>query len=161
EREIAQTMEFVERFRAKASKARQAQSKLRMVERKQEQMEELPTSSRRYPKFRLQEQRHSGRDVLKVSGVSKTYGERQVLNGVDLVVRRGDRLAIMGPNGIGKSTLLRIAMGETPADGTVEWGYETYPGYFEQDHHESLETLDLTAEQWVSQFCPDKGVGYV
>ena len=162
EREIAQTMEFVERFRAKASKARQAQSKLRMVERKQEQMEELPTSSRRYPKFRLQEQRHSGRDVLKVSGVSKTYGERQVLNGVDLVVRRGDRLAIMGPNGIGKSTLLRIVMGEVAPDGgEVEWGYETYPGYFAQDHHEDLETLEMTAEQWVTQFCPDRGIGYV
>jgi ATPase subunit of ABC transporter with duplicated ATPase domains len=162
EREIAQTMEFVERFKAKASKARQAQSKLRMVERKQEEMQELPTSSRRYPTFRLQEQRHSGRDVLKVSGITKSYGDKQVLHGVDLMVRRGDRLAIMGPNGIGKSTLLRIAMGEVPADsGAVEWGYETYPGYFAQDHHEDLEKQNMTAEQWVTQFCPDKGIGYV
>jgi ATPase subunit of ABC transporter with duplicated ATPase domains len=161
-KEIAQTMEFVERFKAKASKARQAQSKLRMVEKKQEQMQELPTSSRRYPTFRLQEQRHSGRDVLKVSGVTKSYGDKQVLHGVDLLVRRGDRLAIMGPNGIGKSTLLKIAMGEVGADaGEVEWGYETYPGYFAQDHHEDLETLNMTAEQWVTQFCPDKGIGYV
>jgi ATPase subunit of ABC transporter with duplicated ATPase domains len=162
EREIAQTMEFVERFKAKASKARQAQSKLRMVERKQEQIQELPNSSRRYPTFRLQEQRHSGRDVLKVSGVTKSYGDKQVLHGVDLLVRRGDRLAIMGPNGIGKSTLLKIAMGEVAADsGEVEWGYETYPGYFAQDHHEDLEKLEMTAEQWTMQFCPDKGIGYV
>ncbi len=162
EKEIAQTMEFVERFRAKASKARQAQSKLRMVEKKQEQMEELPTSSRRYPKFRLQEHRHSGRDVLKVSGVTKAYGDKQVLHGVDLEVRRGDRLAIMGPNGIGKSTLLKIVMGDVAADsGSVEWGYETHPGYFAQDHHEDLEALDMTAEQWITQFCPDKGIGYV
>jgi ATPase subunit of ABC transporter with duplicated ATPase domains len=133
-----------------------------MVERKQEEMEELPTSSRRYPTFRLQEQRHSGRDVLKVSGITKSYGDRQVLHGVDLVVRRGDRLAIMGPNGIGKSTLLKIVMGEVEADsGEVEWGYETYPGYFEQDHHESLEKQNMTAEQWVAQWCPDKGIGYV
>ena len=162
EKEIAQTMEFVERFKAKASKARQAQSKLRMVERKQEQMEELPTSSRRYPTFRLQEQRHSGRDVLKLSGISKAYGDKQVLHGVDLNVQRGDRLAIMGPNGIGKSTLLKIAMGEVAADqGVVEWGYETYPGYFAQDHHEDLEKQNMTAEQWVMQFCPEKGIGYV
>jgi ATPase subunit of ABC transporter with duplicated ATPase domains len=155
-------MEFVERFKAKASKARQAQSKLRMVERKQEQIQELPNSSRRYPTFRLQEQRHSGRDVLKVSGVTKSYGDKQVLHGVDLLVRRGDRLAIMGPNGIGKSTLLKIAMGEVAADsGEVEWGYETYPGYFAQDHHEDLEKLEMTAEQWTMQFCPDKGIGYV
>jgi ATPase subunit of ABC transporter with duplicated ATPase domains len=161
-REIAQTMEFVERFKAKASKARQAQSKLLMVEKKQEQMQELPTSSRRYPKFRLQEQRHSGRDVLKVSGITKAYGDKQVLNGVDLVVKRGDRLAIMGPNGIGKSTLLKIAMNEVAPDaGEVEWGYETYPGYFAQDHHEDLETQNLTVEQWITQFCPDRGIGYV
>jgi ATPase subunit of ABC transporter with duplicated ATPase domains len=161
-REIAQTMEFVERFKAKASKARQAQSKLLMVEKKQEQMQELPTSSRRYPKFRLQEQRHSGRDVLKVSGISKSYGDKQVLHGVDLVVKRGDRLAIMGPNGIGKSTLLKIAMNEVAPDaGAVEWGYETYPGYFAQDHHETLETQNLTTEQWVTQFCPDRGIGFV
>ncbi len=162
EREIAQAMVFVERFKAKASKARQAQSKLRMVERKQEDLQELPTSSRRYPTFRLQQQRHSGRDVLKVSGISKSYGDKQVLHGVDLSVRRGDRLAIMGPNGIGKSTLLRIIMREVEADGgEVEWGYETYPGYFAQDHQEGLEKESMTAEQWITQFCPDRGIGYV
>jgi ATPase subunit of ABC transporter with duplicated ATPase domains len=125
-------------------------------------MEELPQSSRRYPNFRLKEQRHSGRDVLKVAGLTKSYGEKQVLHGVDLVVQRGDRVAIMGPNGIGKSTLLKIVMGETEADGgSVEWGYETYPGYFAQDHHEQLDSFDGTAEQWISQFCADKGIGYV
>jgi ATPase subunit of ABC transporter with duplicated ATPase domains len=162
EREIAQTMQFVERFKAKASKARQAQSKLKMVERMQDNIEDLPTSSRRYPTFRLQEQRHSGRDVLKASGIRKSYGDKQVLHGVDLTIRRGDRLAIMGPNGIGKSTLLKIVMGEVAADaGEVEWGYETYPGYFAQDHREDLEKEQLTAEQWITQFCPEKGIGYV
>jgi len=162
EKEIAQTMEFVDRFRAKASKARQAQSKLRMVEKKQESLVELPQSSRRYPTFRLQERRHSGRDVLKVKGVGKAYGDKQVLRGVDLEVRRGDRLAIMGPNGIGKSTLLKIVMGEVDADdGIVEWGYETYPGYLAQDHHESLGSLDMTAEQWITEHSPDRDIGFV
>jgi ATPase subunit of ABC transporter with duplicated ATPase domains len=97
-----------------------------------------------------------------VKGIKKSYGEKQVLHGVDLSVRRGDRLAIMGPNGIGKSTLLKIAMGVVEADaGEVEWGYETYPGYFAQDHHEDLEKLDMTVEQRTSQWCPDKGIGYV
>ena len=162
EKEIAQTQEFVDRFKAKASKARQAQSKMRMIERMQETMEELPQSSRRWPTFRLKEHRHSGRDVLTVKGVTKAYGDKQVLHGVDLTVRRGDRLAIMGPNGIGKSTLLKIAMNEVAPDaGTVEWGYETYPGYFAQDHDADLETQEITVEQWTTQFCPDKGIGYV
>jgi ATPase subunit of ABC transporter with duplicated ATPase domains len=125
-------------------------------------MEELPVSSRRYPTFRLKEHRHSGRDVLKLSGIKKAYGDKQVLHGIDLLVRRGDRLAITGPNGIGKSTLLKIMMGEASADeGTVEWGYETHPGYFAQDHQEDLETQNRTAEEWTAQFCPDKGIGYV
>jgi ATPase subunit of ABC transporter with duplicated ATPase domains len=160
--QIDAQMEFVARFKAKASKARQAQSKLKMVERAMEEMEELPVSSRRWPTFRIQEHRHSGRDVLKIKGVKKSYGEKQVLHGVDLTVQRGDRLAIMGPNGIGKSTLLKIAMGVVDADeGEAEWGYETHVGYFAQDHHEDLDKLDQTAEEWVSQFCPDKGVGFV
>ncbi|HUH13770.1 MAG TPA: ATP-binding cassette domain-containing protein, partial [Longimicrobiales bacterium] len=102
------------------------------------------------------------RDVLKVKGIEKAYGDNQVLHGVDLYVRRGDRLAVMGPNGIGKSTLLKIIMGEVEADaGSVEWGYETHPGYFAQDHHEQLDSATRTAEEWVGDFCPDKGIGFV
>src|SRR5690606_8014494 len=162
QKEIARHQEFVDRFRAKASKARQAQSRLRMIEKKSEELEELPGSSRRYPKFRFEQRRPSGREVLKVRGIVKTYGEKRVLHGVDLDVRRGDRLVILGPNGIGKSTLLKIAVGEVaPDSGTVEWGYEAQPGYFAQDHHEQLGDSDRTAEQWLWDFCPDKDRGFV
>ena len=143
EKEIAHHQEFVDRFKAKASKARQAQSKLRMIEKKAEELEELPGSSRRYPKFRFEPRRPSGKEVLSVKGIRKAFGDNEVLHGVDLEVRRGDRLVIMGPNGIGKSTLLKIVMGELEADaGEVEWGYETHPGYFAQDHHEQLRGHD-------------------
>jgi ATPase subunit of ABC transporter with duplicated ATPase domains len=162
EQEIEQQMEFVNRFKAKASKARQAQSKLKQVEKKVAEMETLPQTSRRYPTFKLVEHRHSGRDVLRLKGIRKSYGAKEVLHGVDLLVQRGDRLAIMGPNGIGKSTLLKIAMGVTQQDeGEAEWGYETHVGYFAQDHHEELEHEERTAEEWVTQWAPDKGVGYV
>jgi ATPase subunit of ABC transporter with duplicated ATPase domains len=162
QKEIAHHQKFVDRFKAKASKARQAQSKLRMIERKAEELEELPGSSRRYPKFRFEQRRESGRDVLKISGIRKAFGDKEVLPGVDLQVRRGDRMVIMGPNGIGKSTLLKILMGELAADqGEVEWGYETRPGYFAQDHHEQLDDSDRTAEQWLWDFCPGKDRGFV
>jgi ATPase subunit of ABC transporter with duplicated ATPase domains len=162
EREIAHHQQFVDRFRAKASKARQAQSKLRMIEKKAEALEELPQTSRRYPTFRFEPRRDSGREVLTVKGVKKAFGDLEVLHGVDLAVVRGDRLAVLGPNGIGKSTLLKILMGRLDADaGEVTWGYETHPGYFAQDHREEFASESGTAEQWVWSFCPERDFGWV
>ena len=162
EREIAHHQQFVDRFRAKATKARQAQSKLRLIEKREEEMVELPRSSRRYPAFRFEQRRASGRDVLVLKGVKKAFGDNEVLHGVDLLVQKGDRLAIMGPNGIGKSTLFKIAMGELAADaGESEWGYEAHPGYFAQDHREKLSPPNQTAEAWVWECCQDQGFGFV
>ena len=162
EREISHHQQFVDRFRAKATKARQAQSKLRLIEKREEEMVELPRSSRRYPAFHFEQQRDSGRDVLSLKGVKKAFGDNEVLHGVDLLVQKGDRLAIMGPNGIGKSTLLKIAMGELAADaGETEWGYEAHPGYFAQDHRERLSPPNQTAEAWVWECCQDQGFGFV
>jgi ATPase subunit of ABC transporter with duplicated ATPase domains len=162
ERDINHHQKFVDRFRAKASKARQAQSKVRMIEKKAAEITEVPVSSRRYPTFRFEQKRPSGRDVLKIKGIEKAFGDNKVLHGVDLTVQRGDRLAIMGPNGIGKSTLLKIAMGVmNPDAGEVEWGYETHPGYFAQDHQEQFDDTTRTAENWIWDFCPDKDIGWV
>jgi ATPase subunit of ABC transporter with duplicated ATPase domains len=162
QKEIAHHQKFVDKFKAKASKARQAQSKVKMIERKVEEMEELPGSSRRYPKFKFAQKRPSGKEVLKVAGVRKAFGDKEVLPGVTLQVNRGDRLVIMGPNGIGKSTLLKILVNDLPADqGQVEWGYEAKPGYFAQDHHEQLDGNDRTAEQWLWDFCPGANRGFV
>ncbi|MEM8961021.1 MAG: ATP-binding cassette domain-containing protein [Acidobacteriota bacterium] len=160
EREIAHHKDFIDRFKAKATKARQAQSKMKQMEKII--IEPLPQTSRRYPTFRFQQTRPSGRIALEVQGIKKAYGDKQVLHGVDLVVERGDRLAIIGPNGIGKSTLLKIAMGNVEADaGTAEWGYEAHPGYFAQDHHESLGTGKGTVESWLWDFCPGEQIGFV
>ena len=162
EKEIAHHQKFVDRFKAKASKARQAGSKARMIERMAEGIEELAPSSRRYPTFRFDQRRDSGREVLKASGVTKAFDDNQVLHGVDLTVERGDRLAILGPNGIGKSTLLKIVMGELEADGgEVEWGYETHPGYFAQDYKDQFRGHTGSAEDWIWDACPDKDLGYV
>jgi ATPase subunit of ABC transporter with duplicated ATPase domains len=160
EAQIADHKAFVERFRAKASKARQAQSKLKAIDRIE--IESLPQTTRRYPRFRFKQRRPSGRQVLELAGITKSYGEKSVLEGVGLTVMRGERVAIIGPNGIGKSTLLKIAMGEATQDsGTVEWGYETYPGYFAQDHKEQVGSHGQTIESWLGSFCPAQGIGYV
>ncbi len=162
EKEISHHQQFVDRFKAKASKARQAGSKQRMIDKMAEDIVELPKTSRRYPIFRFEKRRDSGRDVLKLAGIKKAYSENEVLHGVDLLVQRGDRLAIMGPNGIGKSTLLKIAVGKVAPDaGEVEWGYETHPGYFAQDQEEDFHPPNATAEQWVRQHFPDQTIGAV
>ncbi|MYB98897.1 MAG: ABC-F family ATP-binding cassette domain-containing protein, partial [Gemmatimonadetes bacterium] len=161
EREIAHHRKFVDRFRAKASKARQAQSRVRMIEKKAEGLVELPKSSRRYPKFRFEQRRPSGKTVVKVEGVTKSFGDNRVLDGVDLEVGRGDRLAIVGPNGIGKSTLLKVMTGRLDADeGAVEWGYETYPGFFAQDPKDHLSGARQTAAGWIGGYCEGKGTGF-
>jgi ATPase subunit of ABC transporter with duplicated ATPase domains len=162
ESEIAHHQKFVDRFRAKASKARQAQSKVRMIEKKADALVALPPTSRRYPHFKFRQKRDSGRDVLKITGIKKAFDDNEVLHGVDLLVQRGDRLAIMGPNGIGKSTLLKIIMDDlAPDEGTVKWGYETHPGYFAQDHKEQFDRPKRTAETWIWEFCPDQTIGFV
>ena len=160
ESEIARHREFVDRFRAKATKARQAQSKIKLIEKIV--IDKLPTSSRRYPTFKLAQRRPSGRQVLEIEGLAKSYGEKKVLAGVDLTLRRGDRLAVIGPNGIGKSTLLKIAVDALAADaGRCEWGYETWPGYFAQDHKELLGASDQTVEAWLWECCPGEPIGFV
>ena len=126
EDEIARKRAFVDRFGAKATKARQAQSRLKLIEKIE--IEELPPSSRRSPTLRFVPERPSGREVLELSGISKSYGDKQVLANVSLTVRRGDRLGIIGPNGLGKSTLLKIAVERLAADaGRVELGPRDAP----------------------------------
>jgi len=161
-REIAHHQKFVTRFKAKASKARQAQSKVRMIEKVAESIQELPQTSRRYPKFRFEPRRDSGKEVLKVKGVKHAFGDNEVLHGVDLLVNRGDRVAILGPNGIGKSTLLKIMIGELEPDaGEIEWGYEAHRGYFAQDHKDQFDTEGRTAEDWVWDRAAGKDIGWI
>ncbi len=160
EKEIAHHKEFVERFRYKASKARQAQSKIKLIEKIE--IEPLPQSSRRYPSFRFRPRRPSGKQVVAIEGVAKSYGDLAVLRGVGLTIARGERVAIIGPNGIGKSTLLKILMAQVPPDaGRVEWGYETHPGYFAQDHRAQLGAERKTIEDWLWEFCPGEPIGFV
>jgi ATPase subunit of ABC transporter with duplicated ATPase domains len=160
EREIAHHKAFVERFRAKATKARQAKSKQKQLDRIV--LDSLPQSSRRYPSFQFDQRRPSGRTVLELEDICKSYGDNEVLRDVSLTVRRGDRIAIIGPNGIGKSTLLKIAVGEVQSDsGTIEWGYETHPGYFAQDHKEFLKPDTQSVEGWLWDVCPGEPIGFV
>jgi ABC-type Mn2+/Zn2+ transport system ATPase subunit len=99
--------------------------------------------------------RASGRDVLTVDGLDKSYGTLRVLHQVSLVLRRNEKLAVIGANGLGKSTLVRILAGRLGADaGQVRWGHEVRVGYFPQDHRETLGNPDDTVLEHLWALCP-------
>jgi ATPase subunit of ABC transporter with duplicated ATPase domains len=157
---IAEKRAWIERFGAKATKARQAQSRLKQLEKIE--VEELETSTRRTPLFKFEPERPSGKEVLTLDGIVKSFGEKRVLAGVSLVVRRGERVAIIGPNGLGKSTLLKIATGNLKQDaGSVSFGYETRVGYFAQDHHESLSDPSAKPLNVIWDTIPQEGTATV
>lgn len=160
EKIIAEKRAFVERFGAKATKAKQAQSRLKQIERIE--VEELKSSSRQTPLFRFTPARPSGKDVLEIVNLSKSYGEKHVLRNMSFTIRRGEKVAIIGPNGLGKSTLLKIMTGNVEADqGSVKLGHEVRIGYFAQDHHELLKNAKMLPIDYVWEACPQEGTSYV
>ena len=139
-RRIAETERFIERFRYKASKARQVQSRVKSLARLERV--ELASESRRSMRLRIPAPARAGDVVLRLEGVHKRYGETVVYRGVDFLLRRGDRVALVGPNGAGKSTLLRIAAGALAFDaGSRQLGHNVAVAFYAQHQ---LETLDAS-----------------
>lgn len=139
QKEIARLMEFVDRFRAKASKASQAQSKLKQVEK----MEKIPPPESEESKisFNFPQPKRSGQRVLKMENIGHAYGENVVYKGdLDVEIERGSRIVLVGPNGAGKSTLMKLmAQVLDLQDGTMELGHEVQFGYFAQYRMEGFD----------------------
>ena len=147
EARIEEMQQFIDRFRAKATKARQASARKKQVEKME--LPEITPSSRRTPGFEFRQVRSSGREPLRVAGLARSFSGREVLSDVSFTVERGDKVAVVGPNGVGKSTLLKLVTGELEPDaGGVELGYEVSLGYFAQDVHEALRGAQ-TAYDWL------------
>lgn len=153
EREIKQTEELIERFRAKASKASFAQSLIKKLERMERiEVDQEDTSAMH---FKFQPAPRSGKVVAKAEGVRKAYGENLVLRGVDLEIERGDRVAFVGQNGQGKSTLVKALLKEISAEGMLELGHNVQVGYFAQDQADELDG-NLTALQTIENAAPEE-----
>ena len=128
---------FINRFRAQATKAKQVQSRIKELEKIEriEIPEEEPVIHFKFP-----QPQPSGRMVVEVENLSKSYGEKQVLNNVRFNIERGDRIALVGVNGAGKSTLIKLLTGvEMPTAGTIKLGHNVISEYFAQDQYKVLD----------------------
>jgi ATP-binding cassette subfamily F protein 3 len=146
EREIGRLMEFVNRFRAKNTKASQAQSKLKQIERMEKV--EAPTSDERKIDFQFPQPQRSGLKVIKLEGIHHAYGENVVYRGMEFQAERGQRTVLVGPNGAGKSTLLKILAGVvTPQGGVRTLGHNAKAGYYSQYRVEMLKPERTVLEE--------------
>jgi ATP-binding cassette subfamily F protein 3 len=135
---IEQLEIFINRFRYQATKAKQVQSRIKELE-KIERIE-LPPEEKTIH-FTFPQPKPSGRSVVELAAAGKSYGPKEVLNDVDLVIERGDRVALVGVNGAGKSTLIRLLAGnDTLSEGEYKLGHNAEPGYFAQDQYKELDT---------------------
>jgi ATPase subunit of ABC transporter with duplicated ATPase domains len=149
--QITELQQFVSRFSANASKARQATSRARQIEKIK--LTDIKPSSRQYPyiRFEMEDKDKLHRLALEVQGLSKGY-DRPLFENLNLMVEARERIAIIGPNGIGKTTLLRCLAGDLePDQGIVKWAEKAHPGYFSQDHAADFDS-DLNLFDWLTQW---------
>ncbi len=148
---IADLEDFVRRFSANKSKARQATSRMKQIEKLK--VEDVKPSSRQYPfiRFEYDEKEKLHRIAVETKGLSKGY-DKPLFTKLDLAIEAGEKVAIIGPNGVGKTTLLRTLLGELPPDaGTVKWAEKARPGYCAQDNAPDFEA-DMNLADWVGQW---------
>lgn len=136
QQKIRQTERFIERFKAKASKARQVQSRIKMLDR-MDLIDEVIDETAKV-NFRFQFGQSSGKVVMVLDNISKSYGDLCILKNTSATIERGDKIALIGANGKGKSTLLRILEGREKIEGKREEGYNVVTSFYAQHQLESL-----------------------
>jgi ATPase subunit of ABC transporter with duplicated ATPase domains len=160
EKKIAQLQDFIARFSA-GTRSSQVQSRRKEVERLQ--TTELARSNIQRPYINFKMNRPSGRTAMEIKGISKAFEAQEVIDGFDAIVTRGEKIVVVGRNGVGKTTLLKALLADAPGaegsardrdDGSVRWGHEVSVGYFPQDQT-GLIQKGMTAVEWLHQFDPD------
>ena len=148
--QISELQSFVSRFSANASKSKQATSRARQIEKIK--LEEVKASSRQNPFIRFEQDKKLFRNALVVENLTKGFDNGPLFKNLNLMVEVGEKVAILGTNGIGKTTLLKTLMGElTPEQGDIKWSENANIGYYAQDHEYEFEQ-NLTVFDWMSQW---------
>jgi len=144
--------EFIQRFSANASKSKQATSRKKLLDKLN--IEDLPASSRKYPYVFFKADRPCGDIILKVDGISKTIDGERVLDDLSFTVNKGDKIAFVGSNGLAKTTLFQILVGElAPDSGNIRWGVTMTHSYFPKDNNEYF-TAEQNLIEWLRRFAP-------
>jgi ATPase subunit of ABC transporter with duplicated ATPase domains len=144
--------EFIQRFSSNASKAKQATSRKKLLEKLT--IEDMPISSRKYPWVVFKPERPCGDIILEVKGLSKSIDGVQLFKDLDLLVRKGDKIAFVGSNTLAKSTLFQILAGEMePDEGTFRWGITITHSYFPKENGDYFKK-DLNLIEWLGQYSP-------
>ncbi|HEX8546431.1 MAG TPA: ABC-F family ATP-binding cassette domain-containing protein [Cytophagaceae bacterium] len=146
---IKQTEKFIERFKAKASKSRQVQSRVKSLER-MDMIDDVIDESAKV-NFRFDFKVHPGRFILTLKDISKSYGELRILEHTNVTIERGDKIALIGANGKGKSTMLRIIAGTEPVTGERALGYNVNMSFFAQHQLESLNVENTLIDELKEQ----------
>ncbi|HRH11505.1 MAG TPA: ABC-F family ATP-binding cassette domain-containing protein [Bacteroidia bacterium] len=134
---INQTEVLIDKYRAKANKASFAQSLIKKLDRMERvEVDDMDTS---VLNFRFPTPAHSGKIVLTVEHAGKKYGDKQIFSDASFIITKGEKIGLVGRNGEGKSTMMKMISGKIPFDGTVQIGHSVLPGYFEQDQEEKLD----------------------
>ncbi|OCF98885.1 ABC-F family ATPase [Gilliamella sp. wkB308] len=148
--QISELQSFVSRFSANASKSKQATSRARQIEKIK--LEEVKASSRQNPFIRFEQDKKLFRNALVVENLTKGFDNGPLFNNLNLMVEIGEKVAILGTNGIGKTTLIKTLMGElTPEQGEIKWSENANIGYYAQDHEYEFDD-ELTVFDWMSQW---------
>ncbi len=148
--QISELQTFVSRFSANASKAKQATSRAKQIDKIQ--LEEVKPSSRQSPFIRFEQDKKLYRNAIEIENLSKGYADKPLFKGLNLLAEVGERIAVIGTNGIGKTTLLRTLVTELEPDtGRVKWSENVKIGYYAQDHASDF-TQDMSLFDWMSQW---------
>ena len=159
EEKIKELQDFIQRFSANASKSKQATSRKRALEKIE--LDEIKPSSRKYPYIDFRPEREIGNEVLTVEHLSKTIDGVKVLDDISFVVGREDKIALVGSNGLAKTTLFKILMGEMePDEGDYKWGITTTQSYFPKDNTKDFDCDDIIVD-WLTQYSEIKDATYV
>ena len=148
--QIAELRTFVSRFSANASKAKQATSRAKQIDKIE--LAEVKPSSRMNPFIRFEQEKKLFRLAVEADNISKTFDKEPIFKRFSALIEAGEKVAIIGPNGIGKTTLLRALVGDVELDaGQVKWAENASIGYYAQDHAHEF-AIDMTLFDWMSQW---------